>query len=181
MDVLFLQGGGAGVYDEDTKLAASLRRALGSFCKVHYPKMPNEDAPDYRAWRARIAEGIDALAGDVLLTGHSLGASFLLKYMVEEKPDVTGLFLLAPPYWGEADWEVAEYALPEGYASSFPPHLPLFLYGSRDDDVVPFAHTERYATELPEVTVRVFDSGGHQFGNDLAEVAQDIRTLRYRR
>lgn len=66
-------------------------------------------------------------------------------------------------------------------ASSLPPHLPLFLYSSRDDDVVPFAHTERYAAELPGLTVRVFDSGGHQFGDDLAEVARDIRTLRYRR
>ena len=181
MNVLFLQGGGAGTYDEDTKLAASLQKALGSSYTVHYPRMPEENAPDYAAWKAKILKELSAFEGGVVLAGHSLGASFLLKYTVEEKPDVTGLFLLAPPYWGEADWEVAEYALPEGYASSLPPHLPLFLYSNRDDDMVPFAHTERYAAELPGATVRVFDSGGHQFGDDLVEVARDIRMLRYGR
>lgn len=178
--MLFIQGGGAGAYDEDTKLAVSLQLALGSSCAVHYPKMPDEDTPDYM-WKKRIAAELAVLGSDTVLVGHSLGASFLLKHVVEEKPDVTGLFLLAPPYWGEADWEVAEYTLPEGYASSFPRNLSLFLYSSRDDDVVPPAHAERYAAELPGVTVRVFDEGGHQFGDDLTEVARDVQTLPSRR
>ncbi len=59
--------------------------------------------------------------------------------------------------------------------------LPLFLYGSRDDEVVPFAHAGRYAAELPGVTVRVFGEGGHQFGSDLVAVARDVQTLRGRR
>jgi hypothetical protein len=32
-----------------------------------------------------------------------------------------------------------------------------------------------YAAKLPQATIRVFDGRGHQFGNDLAEVAEDIR------
>ncbi len=176
MDILFLQGGGAGAYDEDTKLAVSLQGALGSPYTVHYPKMPGEDAPDYGAWRAKIAEELAAL-DRVLLVGHSLGASLLLKYVVEEKPDAAGLFLVASPYWGEADWEVDAYALPDGFASSLPEGLPLFFYHSRDDEWVPFAHVERYAAALPQATVRTFETRGHQFGDDLSEVAEDIRAL----
>lgn len=171
MNVLFLQGGGAGAYDEDTRLAASLQKALGSSYTVHYPRMPNEDAPEYASWGPKIAEELAALDGAVMLVGHSAGAALLFQYVAEVKPDVAGLFLLAPPYWDAVDELIP----------NLPRKLPLLLYSSRDDEVVPFAHTERYAAELPGATVRVFDSGGHQFGDDLAEVARDIRTLRYRR
>lgn len=177
MDVLFVQGGGAGAYDEDAELVASLQNALGSSCTVHYPKMPEENAPDYAAWKAKILEELSALEGGVVLAGHSVGASVLLMVVAEERPDVAGLFLLAPPYWGETGWEVGGLASPETFTSGLPPHLPIFLYGSRDDDVVPSSHTGRYAAALPGATVRMFDKGGHQFGNDLAGVARDMRML----
>ncbi len=176
MNVLFVQGGGAGAYDEDAELVVSLQRALGSSYTVHYPRMPDESAPDYAAWKAKILE-VSASASGIVLAGHSVGASVLLMYLAEEGPEVAGLFLLAPPYWGEAGWEIDGLAPPETFTSSLPGGLPIFLYGCRDDEVVPFSHTERYAAALPEVTVRVFDEGGHPFGNDLAEVARDIRML----
>ena len=154
MDVLLVQGGGAGAYDEDAELVVSLRRALGSSYTVHYPRMPDENAPDYAAWKARLLE-VSAFDGEVLV-GHSVGASVLLLAVAEEKPEVAGLFLLAPPYWGEAGWEIDGLAPPETFTSSLPPHLPLFLYGCRDDEVVPSAHTGRYAAALPGATVRVF-------------------------
>lgn len=115
MDVLFVQGGGAGAYDEDSKLAASLQRALGSGYTVHYPRMPDEDAPDYEAWKARILEACSAFAGPYILVGHSLGASFLLRVLAETQLEPAGVFLVATPYWGAPDWEVDAYALPAGF------------------------------------------------------------------
>ncbi len=53
----------------------------------------------------------------------------------------------------------------------------VYLYHSRDDEVVPFAHAVLYAQKLPHATVREFDGGGHQFGDDLSEVARDIGGL----
>ena len=41
-DVLFVQGGGQGAYNEDAALAASLERALGGEYEVHFPRMPDE-------------------------------------------------------------------------------------------------------------------------------------------
>jgi len=49
-----------------------------------------------------------------------------------------------------------------------------FLYHSRDDQVVPFAHLALHAARLPRATVRESDGRGHQFGNDLSDVARDI-------
>jgi predicted alpha/beta hydrolase family esterase len=177
--VLFIHGGGEGAYEEDRKLAASLQDALGTAYDVISPKMPDEDRPVYQAWKERIAEELDALEGEVILVGHSLGGSILLKYLSEEEVQrpVAGLFLVATPYWGVEDWDVGEYALREDFASKIPKELAVFLYHSRDDEVVPFAHAALYAEKLARATVREFDCGGHQFGDDLSGVARDIKTV----
>jgi hypothetical protein len=52
----------------------------------------------------------------------------------------------------------------------------VFLYASEDDDTVPFAHRDLYAKAIPGSKVRTA-SGGHQLGNDLRLVADDLRPL----
>jgi predicted alpha/beta hydrolase family esterase len=177
--VLFIHGGGEGAYEEDKKMAASLKNVLGTAYDVRHPKMPDEDRPEYEAWKDQIAQGLAATDGEVILVGHSLGASILLKYLSEEKVDrpVAGMFLVAPPYWGAEDWEVGEYALREDFESKLPKGLPVFIYHSRDDEWVPFAHLALYAEKLPQATIREFDGRGHQFNDDLSEVARAIEGL----
>jgi predicted alpha/beta hydrolase family esterase len=103
--LLFVHGGGEGAYEEDRTLAASLRDALGGGYQVRCPKMPDEDSPQYAAWRDRIASELAELDGEVFLVGHSLGASILLKYISEERTatPIAGTFLVAAPYWGVED------------------------------------------------------------------------------
>jgi predicted alpha/beta hydrolase family esterase len=177
--VLLIHGGGQGAYEEDKKLAANLRDVLGAAYAVRYPEMPDADSPVYEAWKARIAKELAALDGEVILVGHSLGGSILLKYLSEEEVEkpVAGLFLVAPPYWSAGDWEVGEYALQDGFASKLPSELPVFIYHSRDDEVVPFAHLALYTEKLARATFRKFDGRGHQFNDDLSEVARDIKEL----
>jgi len=176
-EVLFVHGGA--VYEEDRKLAASLRDALGAAYEVRYPEMPDEDAPEYGAWRDCIAEELTALGSGVILVGHSLGASVLFKYLSEEdsKAPVGGLFLVAAPFWGAEDWEVDEYTPREDFAAWLPERLPIFFYHGRDDEIVPFEHLSLYAEKLPWATFRELDGGGHQLGNDLSGVARDIARL----
>ena len=177
--VLFVQGGGQGAYEEDKKMAANLRDALGADYDVRCPKLPDEVSPEYKAWRDRIAGELAELEDEVILVGHSLGASVLLKYLSEAKVEksAAGVFLIAPPYWGVEDWEVDEYALQADFASKLPAWLPMFFYHSRDDEWVPFAHLALYKEKLPQATIREFDGRGHQFDDDLSEVAQDIEGL----
>ena len=143
------------------------------------PKMPNEGSPEVEAWKVRISEELAAMDGEVVLVGHSVGALILLKYLSEEEPEkpVAGLFLVAAPYVGTGGWEVEEGALRENFASELPEGLPVFLYHGRDDEEVPFEHLALYEANIPRATVRASDGRGHQFGNDLSEVARDIREI----
>ena len=177
--VLFVHGGGEGAYEEDKKLAENLRDVLGAAFDVHCPKMPDEASPDSEAWKDTIARELATLDGEAVLVGHSVGAFVLLKYLSEEaveKP-VAGLFLIAAPFVGTGGWQVEEDALPEDFASKLPEGLPVFLYHSRDDEWVPFAHLALYAEKLPQATIHEFDGRGHQFDDDLSEVARDIKEL----
>lgn len=177
--VLFIQGAGEGAYEADEELAKSLQDRLGSEYNVRYPKMPEEDDQGYEVWKAQISRELAALDGEVILVGHSVGSSMLLKYLSEEKVEkpVAGLFLIAAPYWGPGGWQVDEFRLDEGRASKLLKALPIFFYQSRDDDIVPFTHLALHAEKFSQATVRKFDGRGHQFNNDLSEVAADIKSL----
>jgi predicted alpha/beta hydrolase family esterase len=177
--VLFVHGGGQGAYEEDRKMAANLRDAVGTAYDLRYPKMPNQESHVYEAWRVQIAKELVALDGGVILVGHSLGASILLKYLSEEKVEKpgAGLFLIAPPHWGAEDWEVDEYELQADFASKLPEERPMFFYHGHDDEVVPFAHLAQYPEILSQVTIHEFDGRGHRFGDNLSEVARDTKGL----
>ena len=56
IQALFVHGGGQGAYEEDRKLAANLRDALGTAYDVRCPKLPDEDSPVYKAWKDRIVK-----------------------------------------------------------------------------------------------------------------------------
>jgi predicted alpha/beta hydrolase family esterase len=64
-----------------------------------------------------------------------------------------------------------------GGGEAFEGDVPIFLYHSRDDEVVPFAHLAMYSGRLPHATVREVKDRGHQLGDDLSEVAEDIAGL----
>jgi predicted alpha/beta hydrolase family esterase len=177
--LLFVHGGGEGAYEGDSKMAASLQDELGDAYDVRCPRMPSEDSPEYEAWKARISKELIGMDGGAILFGHSLGASILLKYLSEEEAarPVAGTFLIASPYWGAEDWEVGEFTPSADFASTLPEGMPMFFYHSRDDEVVPFAHLALYKETFPQATVREFDGRGHQFGDNLSEVARDVERL----
>jgi uncharacterized protein len=174
--ILFIQGAGQGAYEEDEKLVASLRNEMATEYKVQYPRMSNDDSSGYEAWKTQVSKELSAMKGEVILVGHSFGASLLLKYLAGEKIEqpIAGVFLIATPYWGAEDWQ-NEYALEENFAVRLPKELPIVFYHSRDDDTVPFAHLALYKEKLPRASFHELDGRGHQFNNDLSEVARDIK------
>ena len=175
--VLFIQGGGEGAHEEDALLAASLQKALGVEFDVRYPQMPGESDPDMQTWKAKIASELKTRDGEVILVGHSLGGAALLKYLSEEKVEksIAGLFLLAAPSRDEENWNFDDLRLPPDLAARLSSIPRIFLYHNRDDKIVPFNHLMLHAARLPRAVILEGERGGHQFGNDLANVANDIR------
>ncbi len=177
--VLFIQGAGDGAYEIDQELVTSLRDVLSAEYNVLYPEMPEDETAGYEAWKDRISKELAALEGNIILVGHSAGGSILLKYLSEQKIErsIAGIFLIAAPYFGAENWQIDEVTLHEGFASHLPTGAPIFFYHSRDDQWVPFAHLAMYTNKIPQATIREFDGRGHQFNNDLSEVAADIASL----
>ena len=176
--ILFIQGGGEGAYQMDKKLADALADALEKTHDVVYPQMPNENDPNYELWVAMLNKELKKIKSPVILAGHSVGGFFLLRYLIEKKidEDTKGVFLIAIPFVGDGGWQF-EGGLKDNFASQLP-KIPLFFYQSDNDDVVPPEHLHLYAEKVPEATVRKIIGRGHQFNNNLSEVANDIRNLK---
>lgn len=175
--VLFIHSAGPqGAGEGSSDFVDSLRAALGSDYTVEFPIMPAPDDPSYADWKTEVVRLLDAASAPPLVVGQSLGASVLLKVLAEGATDanVRALFLVATPYWGS---ELEDFMLPADFASGIPDGLPIFLYQSRDDDVVPASHVERYARELPDAEVRRLDHGGHLFSDGLPELVADMRAV----
>lgn len=177
--VLFIQGGsGEEDHAADAKLVASLQQRLGESYLVHYPLLPNDSSPDFGR-KKQIGKEISAIKGEIILAGHSLGASMLLKYLSESpvQKKIAGIFLISTPFWsGDEDWKQG-LKLQADFADKLPKDVPIFLYHCRDDEEVPFDHLRLYAQNLPKATVREVTSGGHHLNNDLSRVAEDIKSL----
>ena len=177
--VLFIQGGGGKEdHEADTKLVTSLREALGEDYTVHYPLLFNESSPDFGR-KKQIGKEISWTRDGIILVGHSLGASMLLKYFSENEVNkkIAGIFLISTPFWsGDQDWKIG-LKLREDFPDTLPKNVPIFLYHCRDDEEVPFDHLSLYTQKLPQATVREIASGGHQLNNNLTLVATDIMSL----
>jgi predicted alpha/beta hydrolase family esterase len=178
--IIFFHGGaGEEDYEADEKLVASLQSVLGATYSVRYPFLRNEETPDYGR-RKQIGHEISASPEDVILVGHSLGASMLLVYLSENAiaKKIAGIFLIATPFWnGEEDW-VKPLKLQSDYAEKLDKKIPLFFYHCLDDEEVPFAHFTIYRQQLPWASFREIPAGGHQLNNDLTLVAKDIKSIR---
>jgi predicted alpha/beta hydrolase family esterase len=178
--VLFVQGGGEGTYDEwDDKLVDSLRRELGDGFEVRYPRMPAEDDPSYATWGPAILQELASLEGGAVVVGHSVGGTILIQALAEQPPPVTlaAIVLLATPFVGAGGWSGDGFEFQNDLGGRLPSGVPVHVFHGLDDDTVPPAHADLYAGVIPHAEVHRLAGRDHQLGNDLADVASVIRTL----
>ena len=179
--ILFIQGGGDRGYEIDRALVDSLKSTLGENYVISYPEIKsNEYLPDF-GWTEQIGKMISETGDNLILAGHSFGASMLLKFLSENMvhKKFQGIFLIATPFWsGNENWQ-KNLKLKENFADSLPEKVPFFFYHCKDDEEVPFSHFERYKQKLKQAAFREIKTGGHQLNNDLTYVANDIKSLKF--
>lgn len=178
--ILFIQGGGETTHDQwDNKLVDSLRHHLGATYAIRYPCMPVEADPHYAAWKAVLLKEFESLEDGAILVGHSFGGTVLIHALAEQRPAFRprAVILIAPPFVGKGGWESKE--IPQGmdFSERLPLTLPILIYHGEDDDTVPFAHMKLYARSIPAAVICSLPQRDHQLGNDLGDVAKDIRSL----
>jgi len=154
-----------------------LRDALGEDYEVILPEMPNAINAQYEEWKLWFEKLFSFLEDEVVLVGHSLGASFLAKYLSENRfpKKINGLFLVS----GVMDKDTQGYGL-----ASFaikeklnPQTENVYLYHSNDDPVVPFSELEKFEKALPGSISRVFEDRKHFNQDQFPELANDIINL----
>lgn len=179
-EVLFIQGGGKGVHDEwDVKLVASLRRELGQAYEIRYPRMPNEDDPDYASWKPALERELRALPDGAIIVGHSLGGTLLAK-LLSQQPSAAKLgaiVLIAPPFVGDGGWSNDRLQFPADLGARLPQGVPIHVFHGLADDVVPPAHADLYARAIPQARIHRVQGRDHQFNDQLNDVAEVIRSL----
>jgi len=177
--ILFIQGGGESGYVADELLVLSLKATLGKEYQISYPELlSDESEPDF-GWTKQIGEEISKANDDLILVGHSLGASMILKYLSENSvsKNIKGLFLIATPFWsGNEKWK-AGFKLKNNFTAKLPAEVPIFFYHCKDDEEVPFSHLDRYKQKVTQANFREIKNGGHQVNNDLTLIARDIKSL----
>ena len=178
--LLFVQGGGAGVHDEwDGKLVESLRRALGPGYEVRYPRMPDEGDPSFTAWSAALRDEFARLDDGAIVVGHSVGGTILIDTLAEQPPGLAlgAIFLIAAPFVGEGGWPSDDGESQHDIGGKLPGGVPIYLFHGLADTEVPPAHAELYARAIPQAHLCRLPGRDHQLNDDLREVAAAIEAL----
>ncbi|GIQ71434.1 serine hydrolase family protein [Xylanibacillus composti] len=182
--VVFVHSAGAqGTGEGSSGLMAHISRNLGADFQVRCPAMPDPTSPSCSAWQARLAQELERIGEgtEVLLVGHSLGGSVILKHIAEGecRSRIAGVFLIAAPYWGaDEEWQSEDYQLAEDFTDCLPPIPHIYLYHSREDSIVSFAHMQAYHRKLPHAQLRPLPGEEHYFSSGLAQLVDDMKRMR---
>jgi pimeloyl-ACP methyl ester carboxylesterase len=181
MQILFIQGGGAGAHDDwDIRLVRSLEGALGPGHEVRYPRMPREDDPSYARWKPALREALAQLDDGAVVVGHSIGGTMLVHALADEPPPhaLALIVLVAAPFVGEGGWPGEELTTPPDLGARLPRGVPVHVFHGAADDTAPPAHADLYGRVIPGARVHRVPGADHQLNDDLSEVAKVIRELR---
>lgn len=177
--ILFIQGAGTETIALEEPMVHALHQQLGSEFHIRHPGMPEADAPAYGLWKAAIEKEIGAVTGPLILLGHSLGGSVLLKYFSEVPvpENVLGLILFGMPFWGAAGWKYKEFELDEEKLHGLKVLKGIYIYHSRSDEEVPFEHLDHYLRILPAAQSRVLTAIDHSYKGAVNIIVKDINEL----
>ena len=178
--ILFIHSAGSqGDNQGSDGLVTNLKLALGESYSLLCPKMPDPENPNYQAWKGTLGTQLDLIDDQIILIGHSLGGSVLLKYFSEipYQKRILGMFIIASPFFMGRPGGLAQFSLRKDFGSRLVSIPRIYLYHSQDDEWVPFDHQSRFAENLPQSVTRNFTDYGHSFDRPFPELIHDITSI----
>jgi len=158
----------------------NLQEELGDEFEVIAPKMPNKINAKYLEWKIWFEKFIPYITEGVILVGHSLGGSFLVKFLSENDmpKKIRGTFLVAPVYDEDSDdYSLADFKLPDNLSGFEKQGGQIFIYHSEDDPVVPFNNLGKFKEKLISAKTIIFKNKQHFGQEKLPEIVKDIKGL----
>lgn len=154
-------------YRDERRWSNLLSVDLGDSYEVFLPKMPVKENADYKAWKIWFEKYFPFIKDESpILIGHSLGGTFLLKYLSENgfSKAISQLHLVSPAVFDDG--------LTLEKLSSF--HFDIkkinkiseickeiHLWHSKDDNIVPLKHSESVKENLPSAEFHVLNGREH--------------------
>lgn len=160
-----------------------LDKELGRKFKIIRPRLPKSEDSKYEEWKIYFERFIPLLKSNVILIGNSLGGIFLAKYLSENKfpKKILSVFLVCPPFDNTCIGEdlVGGFNLKKDLSLLENNTKNLFLMFSKDDDVVPISHAEKYRTKLKNAKIIIYKSkNGHFRVSKFPEIIKIIKGLK---
>ena len=157
-----------------------LQKALGNKFEVTNPRMPLQDYSEYRYWKPYFERFLPLLGKDFILIGESLGAIFLAKYLSEHKlkNKALSVYLVCAPFDDTLPHEdlVGGFTLKKNLSELEKNTKNLHLLFSKDDDVVPVSHAEKYKKRLTKANIVIYKSkNGHFNVSTFPEIVKMIK------
>jgi len=144
-----------------------LKKNLGKNFEIIKPRMPLQDNAKYNEWKIHFERYFPQLRNNIILVGSSLGGIFLAKYLSENKfpKKILSTYLICPPF----DNTLTEEDLVGGF--KLKSDLSLIeknskntkLLFSKDDDIVPISHADKYRNKLKKAKIIIYESKNRHF------------------
>jgi predicted alpha/beta hydrolase family esterase len=159
---------------------ADLENKLGKKFEIIRPRMPLQDNAKYKDWRIAFERYLPLLRHNFILIGSSLGGIFLAKYLSEHKLSKKALsvYLVCAPFDGTLSTEdlVGGFRLKADLSLIERNCKNLHLLFSKDDDIVPASHAEKYRKKLKKAHIVIYKSKkGHFTVSTFPEIIKMIK------
>ena len=157
-----------------------LDKELSSTFDIFRPRMPLQENAKYKDWKIMFEKFIPFLKNDVILMGGSLGGIFLAKYLSENKfpKKIKSVYLVCAPFDDTCPTEdlVGGFKLKSDISMIEENCKDTTFLFSKDDEVVPVSHAEKYRNKLPNVKIVVYKSkNGHFQISKFPEIVKMIK------
>ena len=164
------------IYWTDDFFEKSLRKNF----EIIIPRMPLQDNAKYKEWKIYFERFFSQLRNNIILIGASLGGIFLAKYLSENKfpKKILSIYLICPPYDNSLPCEdlAGGFRLKSDLSLLEKNSKNLYLMFSKDDDVVPFVHAEKYGKKLKNATFIFYkNKNGHFKISKFPEIVRMIK------
>lgn len=170
-------------FTDEKKRSSRLFSELKNQYEIERPRMPNQYNARYKLRKIRFERILPYLNDDdLVLIGYSMGGIFLAKYLSENTfpKKIKQLHLIAPVSGdlNRPDEYIADFSFDSEWLKNLVPQVEkVFLYGSTDDPLVPFAHLEQYHEHLPQAKFTTFTDRGHFRQPEFPELLANIKSL----